>query len=407
MLTPEELQDIPDSLVSLFDEFDEWVIRDYSERVAKAASIDSSAEWLLERSAEMGTVRSTLKEKTEDLLNQSIDEMEQVTEHTMDQLFGSEADRLAISRDVLSGVENDSELGQYITSVLTQTNGTFRNITGTMGFAMKSGGVRQFVGLEDAYVKACDLAQMQVASGVLDYNTACRQAIRNVAGNGVSCLDYSIGYDSGHILTVRSAVMMAVRTGVNQLCGHTEERLCQTLGLDLVEVSAHAGARPDHAAWQGGIYSLSGASRKYKSLRDATGYGTGPGLCGWNCRHTFFPYMDGAARTYSGKVLEEIKRIDSQKFDWNGKTYTYYEATQKARSYERSIIISKRQLIGFDATNDQEAFTAASVKLRQKKDVYKDFCRHTGQMERWERTQQNSYGHSIASKAVWAARKAA
>lgn len=407
MLTPEELQDIPDSLVSLFDEFDEWVIRDYSERVAKAASIDSSAEWLLERSAEMGTVRSTLKEKTEDLLNQSIDEMEQVAEHTMDQLFGSEADRLAISRDVLSGVENDSELGQYITSVLTQTNGTFRNITGTMGFAMKSGGVRQFVGLEDAYVKACDLAQMQVASGVLDYNTACRQAIRNVAGNGVSCLGYSIGYDSGHILTVRSAVMMAVRTGVNQLCGHTEERLCQTLGLDLVEVSAHAGARPDHAAWQGGIYSLSGASRKYKSLRDATGYGTGPGLCGWNCRHTFFPYMDGAARTYSGKVLEEIKRIDSQKFDWNGKTYTYYEATQKARSYERSIIISKRQLIGFDATNDQEAFTAASVKLRQKKDVYKDFCRHTGQMERWERTQQNSYGHSIASKAVWAARKAA
>lgn len=407
MLTPEELQDIPDSLVSLFDEFDEWVIRDYSERVAKAASIDSSAEWLLERSAEMGTVRSTLKEKTEDLLSQSIDEMEQVTEHTMDQLFGSEADRLAISRDVLSGVENDSELGQYITSVLTQTNGTFRNITGTMGFAMKSGGVRQFVGLEDAYVKACDLAQMQVASGVLDYNTACRQAIRNVAGNGVSCLDYSVGYDSGHILTVRSAVMMAVRTGVNQLCGHTEERLCQTLGLDLVEVSAHAGARPDHAAWQGGIYSLSGASRKYKSLRDATGYGTGPGLCGWNCRHTFFPYMDGAARTYSGKVLEEIKRIDSQKFDWNGKTYTYYEATQKARSYERSIIISKRQLIGFDATNDQEAFTEASIKLRQKKNIYKDFCKHTGQMERWERTQQNSYGHSIASKAVWAARKAA
>lgn len=407
MLTPEELQDIPDSLVSLFDEFDEWVIRDYSERVAKAASIDSSAEWLLERSAEMGTVRSTLKEKTEDLLSQSIDEMEQVTEHTMDQLFGSEADRLAISRDVLSGVENDSELGQYITSVLTQTNGTFRNITGTMGFAMKSGGVRQFVGLEDAYVKSCDLAQMQVASGVLDYNTACRQAIRNVAGNGVSCLDYSVGYDSGHILTVRSAVMMAVRTGVNQLCGHTEERICQTLGLDLVEVSAHAGARPDHAAWQGGIYSLSGASRKYKSLRDATGYGTGPGLCGWNCRHTFFPYMDGAARTYSGKVLEEIKRIDSQKFDWNGKTYTYYEATQKARSYERSIIISKRQLIGFDATNDQEAFTEASIKLRQKKNIYKDFCKHTGQMERWERTQQNSYGHSIASKAVWAARKAA
>lgn len=407
MLTPEELQEIPDSLVSLFDKFDEWVIRDYSEHVAKAADITETSAWLLERSAEMGTVRSTLKEKTEELLGQSVDEMEQVADHTVDELFSSEADRLGISLDVMRGIQNETELGQYIASVLTQTNGTFRNITGTMGFAMKTGGIRQFVGLEDAYVKACDLAQLQVSSGVLDYYTACRQAIRNVSGSGVSCLDYSVGYESGHILTVRSAVQMAVRTGVNQLVGHSEERLGETLGLDLVEVSAHAGARPDHAAWQGGIFSRSGNSRKYKSLRDATGYGTGPGLCGWNCRHTFFPYMDGAARTYSGKVLEEIKRIDNQTFNWKGKTYTYYEATQKARSYERSILISKRQLIGFDATGDQEAFTAASVKLKQKKDVYRDFCRRTGQMERWERTQQNSYGHSIASKAVWAARRAA
>lgn len=406
MLTPEELQKIPDSLVTLFDEFDEWVIRDYSEHIAKAAGITETAEWLLERSAEMGTARSTLRDKTEELLGKSIEELEQTTEHTMDDLFSSEADRLAISSEVMRGVRNDTELGQYIASVLKQTSGTFRNITGTMGFSMKSGGIRQFVGLEDAYVKACDLAQLQVASGVTDYNTACRQAIRNISGSGVSCLDYSIGYDSGHILSVRSAVQMAVRTGVSQLCGHTEEQLSQLLGLDLVEVSAHAGARPDHAAWQGGIFSLSGSSRKYKSLLDGTGYGTGPGLCGWNCRHTFFPYMDGAARSYSGTVMEEIKRIDSQKFDWKGKTYTYYEATQKARSYERSIIISKRQLIGFDAVGDQDAFTAASVKLRQKKDVYKEFCRKTGQMERWERTQQNSYGHSIASKSVWAARKA-
>lgn len=407
MLTPEELQEIPDSLVSLFDEFDEWVIRDYSEHVAQAAGITETSAWLLERSAEMGTVRSTLKEKTEELLGHSVDEMEQVADHTVDELFSSEADRLGISLDVMRGIQNETELGQYIASVLTQTNGTFRNITGTMGFAMKTGGIRQFVGLEDAYVKACDLAQLQVSSGVLDYYTACRQAIRNVSGSGVSCLDYSVGYESGHILTVRSAIQMAVRTGVNQLVGHSEERLGETLGLDLVEVSAHAGARPDHAEWQGGIFSRSGNSKKYKSLRDATGYGTGPGLCGWNCRHTFFPYMDGAARTYSGKVLEEIKRIDNQTFNWKGKTYTYYEATQKARSYERSILISKRQLIGFDATGDQEAFTAASVKLKQKKDVYRDFCRRTGQMERWERTQQNSYGHSIASKAVWAARRAA
>ena len=129
MLTPEELQDIPESLVSLFDEFDEWVIRDYSEHVAKAASITNTTDWLLERSAEMGTSRSILKEKTEELLGKSIDDLEQVTEHTVGELFSSEADRLAISRDVLRGIRNDSEFGQYIASVLKQTSGTFKNIT--------------------------------------------------------------------------------------------------------------------------------------------------------------------------------------------------------------------------------------------------------------------------------------
>lgn len=405
MITPEEMQTIPDSLVALFDDFDEWVIRDYSRRVANAAGFDSTTEWLLERSAEMGTVRSELKKKTQELLGLSEEELDKVLTETMETLFSSEADRLSIAKAVLNGMKSNTELGQYLAAVLKQTGGTFKNITGTMGFAIKKG-TRQFVGLEDAYIRACDLAQLQVSSGVLDYNTACRQAIRSVSGSGVSCLDYAIGYESGYVLSVRSAVQMAVRTGTNQLCGHINEQIAADLGTDLVEVSAHAGARPEHALWQGGIYSMSGKNKRYRPLKAATRYGEGDGLGGWNCRHMFFPYVEGSPRVYDKARMAEIKAIDNQRFSWGGKTYTYYEATQKARALERSILTVKRQLIGFDATGDTEAFTAASIKLQQKKEAYRDFCEHTGLIERWERTQQNAYGHSIASKAVWAARKA-
>lgn len=34
---------------------------------------------------------------------------------------------------------------------------------------------------------------------------------------------------------------------------------------DLMEISAHAGARPSHAEWQGQIVSLSGDNTKYLS----------------------------------------------------------------------------------------------------------------------------------------------
>lgn len=42
-------------------------------------------------------------------------------------------------------------------------------------------------------------------------------------------------------------------------------------------------------------------------LRSATGYGTGAGLCGWNCRHTFGPYIEGCPRVWTDEKLEELK----------------------------------------------------------------------------------------------------
>lgn len=81
-------------------------------------------------------------------------------------------------------------------------------------------------------------------------------------------------------------------------------------GCDLVEVTAHAGASPEHAGWQGKVCSRSGKSKKYPSIVEATGYGTGPGLGGWNCRHNMFPYYEGTIRTYTDKELEPINGND-------------------------------------------------------------------------------------------------
>ena len=75
----------------------------------------------------------------------------------------------------------------------------------------------------------------------------------------------------------------------------------------MVEVTAHSGARPEHAEWQGKIYSRSGKSKKYPDLVKVTGYGTGPGLGGWNCRHSMFPYYEGMGRVYTDEELEELK----------------------------------------------------------------------------------------------------
>ena len=64
---------------------------------------------------------------------------------------------------------------------------------------------------------------------------------------------------------------------------------------------------------------------------ESTGYGTGGGLCGWNCRHNFIPfnpkYMSNNLKQYG---LEENKES--------------YELSQKQRNYERRIRNTKRKI---------------------------------------------------------------
>lgn len=79
-------------------------------------------------------------------------------------------------------------------------------------------------------------------------------------------------------------------TGISQAAGQMQLDLAAEMDCDLVEVTAHMGARPSHALWQGKVYSISGKSKKYPKLSTATGYGTGDGLKGWNCRHDFIRF---------------------------------------------------------------------------------------------------------------------
>lgn len=200
------------------------------------------------------------------------------------------------------------------------------------------------------------------------------------------------------------AARRAVLTGLSQYTGKISERNAEELDTDIVEVTAHAGARPDHAEWQGRWYSLSGKSKKYPSLVEVTGYGTGAGLKGWNCRHDFYPVIDGISEP--SYTEEELQNIDPPPFEYEGKTYTYYEATQRQRYMERSMRKTKREILAADATGDKDRFTEKSVLLRRQREEYGKLSKAAGLLTQNQRTQVDGFGHSQAGKAVWAEKKA-
>lgn len=153
----------------------------------------------------------------------------------------------------------------------------------------------------------------------------------------------------------------------------------------MVEVSAHGGARPEHAEWQGKVYSLRGETKGYKTLEDACEYGNVTGLCGVNCRHTFFPYYKGSTLTYTDKELRDLK---NEKVLYNGKEISKYDATQIQRRMERRIRQNKKDTAGLqglltgntdiDIELTQKQLRDVRNQMRSNNETLNDFLKQTG-----------------------------
>lgn len=401
MLTPEYLQGLPAELEKLYLRLEEETIADISRRIAKVGHISDTAEYQILRMRELGAGTEYIKSKIKEYSGLSDDVVEQLffdAAQVSDEFYKGAYDKAGKE---YKPFEYNDFFQQIVVANVNQTKGELSNLTQSMGFSYRgSNGERRFRPVATAYRECLDYAFTQVETGTTDYITAIRNATRRLTESGLQFVDY----DSGVVNHVDVAVRRAVLTGISQVTGKISEHNAAELETDIVEVTAHAGARPDHAEWQGGWYSLSGKSKKYRSLAEATGYGRVDGLKGANCRHDFFPVIEGVDIPLYTK--EELANIDPPPFEYNGKRYTYYEATQKQRSMERAIRKTKREILAADKSGDKDRFTEKSIRLRRQREEYEKFSKSAGLLTQNERNQVVGFGRSEASRASWAARSA-
>jgi hypothetical protein len=139
------------------------------------------------------------------------------------------------------------------------------------------------------------------------------------------------------------------------------------MGTDLVQTSAHIGARPTHQLWQGKIFSLSGTNPKYPDFIVETGYGTVTGLSGVNCRHSWYPFFEGLSENaYKQATLDEYA---DAAVEYNGEGMSVYDATQIQRSIEREIRKTKREagalgVAGLDNVDEVQRVRGLQARLR-------------------------------------------
>jgi hypothetical protein len=241
---------------------------------------------------------------------------------------------------------------QVLAAGLAKTNGVIKNLT--MTTAMSA---------QQSFIASADLAYLQVSSGAMSYDQAIRVAVKDVANKGLSTIDYATGHRDQLDVAMRRTVL----TGVSQTTGKLQEARADEVGCDLVQVSAHIGARPSHQVWQGKIFSRSGTSKRYPPFILSTGYGTGPGLGGWNCRHSFYPFFEGISENAYNAL--EVESYAKKTIEHNGQQMPIYDLTQAQRAIERKIRFYKRQASALEAaglSNEGELAKVTQYQARMR-----------------------------------------
>ncbi|MCE9656528.1 phage minor capsid protein [Clostridium celatum] len=390
-LTPKQLQNIPENIVQLYRDLEEFIIDDIARRIAKTGQLTETAKWQLERAKDLSM--DDIEKEIQRVLGLANKDIENTFKQSA--LTSIQAENKIYEEAVKKQIKikGNSNLEKLLEAAIKQTKGELKNISQSLGFAQIINGKIVYKDIAKFYQDSVDLALMQVNSGVLNSNEAIKQAVKKLADSGLRTIDYENGWSNRVDVAVRRAVV----TGSNQMCHKMTELTMKELECEFVETTAHAGARPDHQEWQGQVFCYKGKSDKYPDFVEKTRYGYGDGLGGYNCRHSFYPFFPGISkRAYSE---QHLNNIDPEPFEYDGKTYTYYEALQRQRKLETNIRQKKRELIGYNAAGLKDDFNNSSIALNRLKNEYKAFSNAGDLTVRNDLMQVYKYGQSISQKA--------
>lgn len=386
MLTPEELVSLVETMYPLLDELNQWITADLIKRLMARlargeAFFTATDDWQIQVYQEAGGHLEALQRelirwtKLADKEIKSIFEDAGIKALARDNAFykarGLESFPITQSEGMLRLLEDSCQ----------RTAGTVHNFTRTTATAS-----------QQRFIRLLDKAHFLVSSGAASYTQVVEEVTKELVNEQTK-----VHYPSGHADTIETAVLRAVRTGVGQASGNMAVQGMIEHDWDIILVSAHLGARygdggenpGNHFWWQGKFYSRTGRTPGLLLFEKATGYGTGEGLCGWNCRHSFGP-GDPDFNPYQDFDSEENKKA--------------YDLSQKQRTMEARIRRTKAKLAALRETGMEQEYDKTARLLERQNLAYQEFCRENHLTPLMERLQVAQWTREDAKRSILAAK---
>ena len=329
MLKPRYLQNLAAPAVRLYGDLQTRIQQDIARRIAKAGYDTPASQWQVAKLRELGASRAEINSAIRTLTGKAKAEIAGIFDGAASESLKVES-RIATEAGVKASLIpkiKDKGLAEIVADAAKATNGTLKGLTGTIA---KDATRKLNRYLDDAYI--------DIASGAFTPEQAIKSAVSRFSKAGIDAFEYG----SGRTVAIEGAVRTAVRSAINQMTGRITLAAAKKAGIEKFRVTSHADSRPEHAEWQGGIYTE-------EELESVCGYGDPAGLKGVNCRHDFYLYVDGMSEPPEAQEDEADSAL--------------YEAEQEQRYNERKIREWKREADTLEAAGLDTGF--ADRKIRE------------------------------------------
>lgn len=357
-----------------FNEFNTKTLKKMGETVKQFDGISPSEAHILAQQLKYGTDIDDLLEDLSNLSGKSAKEVDVLLNKVAEQNVDFAETYYKAKNKEFIEYSNNKSLQRYVKSIAKETNEIFKNLSNTkmVGFTWKDNkGNTTFKPLKKIYRDLIDEAVYNISIGTIDYQSAMRNTIKQLADSGVKVNDNKISYKSGYSRRIDSSVRQNILTGIRQVNIGVQKQVGKEFGADGVEVSAHFPCADDHLFINGRQFSNKEFERINNSLDRPVGE--------YNCRHFVFSIVLGVNQPeYTNKQLRQMEKDSRAIVEYENKKYTKYEATQVQRKLETEIRKQKDRQIIAKSSGNKEEIAKAQEKITQLTHKYTDFSKSAG-----------------------------
>lgn len=371
MLNEDEINVLADIFAERFDNVNRRILEDIGHTIKRIGSLTPSQAKKLQQMYTYGADINKMTEQLAQASGQSIEDIKALYNEVAKEGYNWSKPFYEAKGLKQIPFKENKVLQNLVLSTYRITSKELKNISLTTAVGVNTAG--GFKPLGSFYKDTIDNAITAVATGTMDYNSAIKQAVKDLGGSGLR-----VRYESGYTRRIDSAARQNVLDGISYIAQETAKSNGEEFGADGYEISAHATCAPDHLPYQGKQYTKAQFDKFQSRLKRPIGQ--------WNCRHVIYPIILGvSAPSYSDEELKEFEINSNEKINIDGKDYTRYECSQIQRKLETRLRYSRDEKAVYQAAGQVDLVREATEKIRILGNKYKEVSEKAGLPTRAER----------------------